>query len=47
MIGEYVAKLVNENKNDWDEHLGIMLVVYCIIYKVNIRHTPFQLLYGL
>ncbi len=38
---------MNENKNDWDEHLGVMLVVYCITYKVNIRHTPFQLLYGL
>jgi hypothetical protein len=47
VIGEYVAKLVNDNKNDWDEHLGVMLVVYCITHKVNIRHTPFQLLYGL
>jgi hypothetical protein len=42
-----LTKLVNEKKNDWDEHLGVVIFFYYIAYKVNIRHTPFQLVYGL
>jgi hypothetical protein len=39
--------MVNENKNDWDEHLSIVLFSYQTAYKVGIDHTPFQLVYGL
>jgi hypothetical protein len=33
--------LVNGNKNDWDEHLSIVLFSYWITYKVGTGHTPF------
>ncbi len=39
--------MVNENKNDWDEHLYIVLFSNQTAYKVGIGHTPFQLVYGL
>jgi hypothetical protein len=39
--------LVNENKNDWDEHLSILLFSYPTAYKVGTIHIPFQLVYGL
>jgi hypothetical protein len=42
-----LTKLVNENKNDWDEHLSTILFSYQIVYKVGTSHTPFQLVYGL
>jgi hypothetical protein len=38
---------VNENQNDWDEHLSTILFSYIIAYKVGTCHTPFQLVYGL
>jgi hypothetical protein len=41
------CKLVNENRNDWDENLSIVLFSYQIAYKVGTCHTPFQLVYGL
>jgi hypothetical protein len=47
VFGTLLTKLVNENKNDWDEHLSIVLFSYRIAYKVGIGHTPFQLVYGL
>jgi hypothetical protein len=39
--------LVNEKKNDWDEHLRAILFAYGTVDKVSTRHTPFQLVYGL
>jgi hypothetical protein len=36
-----------ENRNDWDEHMSIVLFSYQIAYKVGTGHTPFQLVYGL
>ncbi len=39
--------MVNENRNDWDEHLSTILFSYQIAYKVGISHNPFQLVYGL
>jgi hypothetical protein len=39
--------LVDENRNDWDEHMSIILFSYWTAYKVGISHTPFQLVYGL
>jgi hypothetical protein len=42
-----LTKLVNEKKIDWDEHLGAVLFTYYTTYKVNTRHIPFQLVYGL
>jgi hypothetical protein len=47
MIGTILTKLVNEKNNDWDEHLGAILFAYYITYKVNTKHIPFQLVYGL
>jgi hypothetical protein len=47
VIGAMLTKLVNEKLNNWDKHLGAILFVYHIAFKVNIRHTPFQLFYGL
>jgi len=40
-------KLVNENRNDWDEHLSAFLFSYRTTFKVGTNHTPFQLVYGL
>jgi hypothetical protein len=42
-----LIKLVNEKRNDWDEHLGVVLFTYCTTYEVSTIHTPFQLVYGL
>jgi hypothetical protein len=42
-----LTKLVSENKTNWDEHLFTMLFSYVIAYKVAIRYTPYQLVYGL
>jgi hypothetical protein len=45
--GTLLTKLVNENKNDWDEILSTIIFSYQTAYKVGIGHTPFQLVYGL
>ncbi len=37
---------MNENQNDWDEHLSTILFSYKTVFKVGIGHTPFQLVYG-
>jgi hypothetical protein len=42
-----LMKLVNENPNDWDEHMSTFLFSYITIFKVGTDHTPFQLVYGL
>jgi hypothetical protein len=42
-----VIKLVNENKNDWDEHLSTVFFSYQTTYKVGTCHTLLQLVYGL
>jgi hypothetical protein len=47
VFGTLLIKLVSENKIDCDEHLSIMLFSYKIAYKVTIRYTPYQLVYGL
>ncbi len=39
--------MVNENRNDWDEHMSTILFSYWTAYKVGTNHTPFQLVYGL
>jgi hypothetical protein len=41
------TKLVNENRNDWDEHLSTILFSYKISFKVGTGHIPIQLIYGL
>ncbi len=47
VLGTLLTKLVTENRIDWDEHLSTMLFSYITTYKVVIRHTPYQLVYGL
>ncbi len=47
VFGILLTKLVNENRNDWDEHLSTILFSYWTTYKVGTNHTPFQLVYGL
>jgi hypothetical protein len=47
VIGAMLTKLINEKLNDYNEHLGAILFAYHITFKVNMKHTPFQLLYGL
>jgi hypothetical protein len=47
VIGAMLTKLVNKKLNDYDEHLGVILFAYHIAFKVNMKHTPFQLFYGL
>jgi len=42
-----LTKLVSENKIDWDEHLSMVLFSYKIAYKITIRYTTYQLVYGL
>jgi hypothetical protein len=46
-LGTLLIKLVSENKIDWDEHLPTILFSYKTTYKVTIRYTPYQLVYGL
>ncbi len=36
-----LTKLVNENRNNWDEHLSTILFSYKIAFKVGTGHTPF------
>ncbi len=47
VFGTLLNKLVNDNKTNWDEHLPTVLFSYKITYKVAIRYTPYQLVYGL
>jgi hypothetical protein len=47
VFGTLLTKLVNENKNDWDEHMSTILFSYWTACKVGTIHTPFQLVYGL
>ncbi len=47
VFGTLLIKLINENRNDLDQHLSIVLFSYRIAYKVGTSHTPFQLVYGL
>ncbi len=47
IIGLLFTKLVNEKRNDWDEHLHIVLFIFLTTFKVTNAHTPFQLVYGL
>ncbi len=42
-----MTKLVSGNRINWDEHFSIMLFSNVIAYKVAIRYTPYQLVYGL
>ncbi len=41
VFGTLLTKLVNENRNDWDEHLSIILLSYRTAYKLGTSHTPF------
>ncbi len=41
-FGTLLTKLVNKNRNDWDEHLSTILFSYQIAYKVGTDHTPFS-----
>jgi hypothetical protein len=45
-MGAMLTKLVNEKHNDWDEHLGIILYVYCTTFKVSTSHAPFQMFFS-
>ncbi len=38
---------MNENWNEWDEHVYTILLIYKFAFKVRTSHTPFQLIYGL
>jgi len=46
-FGTLLTKLMNENQNDWDEHMSTIFLFYRIVFKVGTSHTPFQLVYGL
>jgi hypothetical protein len=47
VLGTLLTKLVSGNRNDWDEHLSIMLFLNKIEYKIATRYIPYQLVYGL
>jgi hypothetical protein len=47
VFGTLLTKLVNENQNDYDEHMSTILISYRTAFKVGIDHTPFQFVYGL
>ncbi len=47
VFGTLLTKLMNENWNDWDEHLSTILFFYRIAFKVGTNHLPFQLVYRL
>jgi hypothetical protein len=47
VFGSLLMKLVNDNHNDWDEHMSTFLFSYRYAFKVGIGHIPFQLAYGL
>ncbi len=41
VLGDFLTKLVSENKIDWDEHLSIILFSYKTIYKVTMGCTSY------
>jgi hypothetical protein len=43
VFGTLLTKLVNENRNGWDEHLSTILFSYITTFKVGNDHIPFQL----
>jgi hypothetical protein len=45
VFGTLLTKLVNENRNHWDEHLSTILFSYQMAYKVGTSHTHFQLVW--
>jgi hypothetical protein len=47
VFGTLPTKLMNKNRNDWDENLSIILFFHITILKVGTSHTPFQLVYKL
>ncbi len=48
VIGLLFIKLMNENLIDWDKHIDMVLYACCsTTFKVTIRHTLFELVYGL
>ncbi len=47
VFGTLLTKLINENRNDWDQHMSTILFSNRTAYKVGTSHTPFQLVYGL
>ncbi len=47
MLGTLLTKLVNEINMDWDGHLPTFLFSYIITYKIGIKYTSYQLVYGL
>jgi len=47
VFGTLLTKLVNENQNDWDEHMSAILFSYKIVFQVRTDYTSFQLVYGL
>jgi hypothetical protein len=47
VLGTLLTKLISENRTYWDEYLSTMLFSYITTYKVVIRYTPYQLVYGL
>jgi hypothetical protein len=47
VFGTLLTKLIDENRNDYDEHLSTILFSYRTTYNVGHGHTPFQLVYGL
>jgi len=47
VLGTLLTKLVSEIIIDWDEHLYTLLFSNRTAYKITIRYTPYQLVYGL
>ncbi len=47
VFGTLLTKLVNNNRNDYDEHLSTILFSNQTTYKVGTGHNSFQLVYGL
>jgi hypothetical protein len=45
VLGTLFTKLVNENRNDWYEHMSTLLFFHLTTLKVGIGHIPFQLAY--
>ena len=41
-----ITKTIQGSNNDWNERLSKALWTNCTAYKVTIKHTPFQLVYG-
>jgi len=41
VIGTMLTKLVNDKRNNWDEHLPMVLYMYHTTYKVTTGQSPF------